>query len=65
MDKIWNFDLPDFRGGGGYPREVLISSDVNCEAGLAAGVHNYKSDSDLFVFPISCLMKHHGDLRST
>ena len=34
-------------------------------AGLAAGVHHYKSDSNLFYFPIVSLLKHHGDLWST
>ena len=52
--------LPEFCGS--YPREFLISSDVNCETGLAAGVHTYKYDSDFLVFPISSVMKHHGDL---
>ena len=37
-------------GEGEYPREFSISSNVNCEAGLAAGVHYYRSDSDFFCF---------------
>ena len=55
---------PEFRGGVGYPREFSIFSDINCEAGLQAGVHHYKSDSNFFSSPY-LLMKHHGDVCST